>query len=367
VKVGFYSPLPPARTGVADYSAALLKALERRGSIRVNEPHGDIRLYHLGNNQLHHRIYETALKQPGVVVLHDAVLQHFFLGGLTEREYIAEFCHNYSDWAEDLARTLWRERARSASDPRYFEYPMLKRIAETSLGVIVHNPAAAAMVRAHHPSASVFEIPHLCQAQEAPPIYEIERLRASLHIGAETFLFGVFGFLRESKRLAAILRTFERVRRECRAALLIAGEFASTDLARSLEPGLKQEGVVRIGYLEERDFALYAAAVDACINLRHPAAGETSGIAIRLMGFGKPTILTAGCETSRIPEGASLRIESGPAEEEMLREVMIWLARYPADAKAIGLRAARHIQEHHSLERAAELYWESLKACYHEA
>ena len=45
-------------------------------------------------------------------------------------------------WSEDLARELWRGRARSASDPQYFRYPMLKRVAERSLAVIVHNPAA---------------------------------------------------------------------------------------------------------------------------------------------------------------------------------------------------------------------------------
>jgi hypothetical protein len=43
--------------------------------------------------------------------------------------------------------------------------------------------------------------------------------------------------------------------------------------------------------------------VDACINLRYPAAGETSGIAIRLMGIGKPVLLTDG-EVLAFPEGA---------------------------------------------------------------
>jgi hypothetical protein len=166
VKVGFYSPLPPARTGVADYANSLLKALQRRGTVEVGAPHPDIRLYHLGNNQLHRDIYQNALERPGVVVLHDAVLHHLFLGSLTEREYMAEFCFNYGDWSEDLARALWRDRARSATDPRYFEHPMLKRIAEVSLALIVHNPAAAAMVREHHQAARVYEIPHLYEPRD---------------------------------------------------------------------------------------------------------------------------------------------------------------------------------------------------------
>jgi len=80
VTVGFDAPLPPARTGVADYAAALLSALRRRGTVEVNPRRADVWLYHLGNNQLHRDIYRRALARPGIVVLHDAVLQHFFLG-----------------------------------------------------------------------------------------------------------------------------------------------------------------------------------------------------------------------------------------------------------------------------------------------
>jgi hypothetical protein len=72
--------MPPARTGVADYSAALVAALRKIGDVSINDPDADISLYHLGNNQLHRPIYERALAHPGVVVLHDAVLHHFFWG-----------------------------------------------------------------------------------------------------------------------------------------------------------------------------------------------------------------------------------------------------------------------------------------------
>ena len=365
MKVGFHSPLPPARTGVADYSVALLKALRQKGQVEVNSRDADIHLYHVGNNQLHRDIYELAVRKPVVTVLHDAVLQHLFLGSLNERAYIEEFIYNYGTWSEDLARSLWRERARSATDPRYFGYAMLKRIAERSLAVIVHNPAAANLVKEHAPTAEVFEIPHLFESRDPSPACEVERLRTRLGLQPGTFLFGVFGYLRESKRIAATLRAFERVRRQHPMGLLIAGDFASSDLALSLAPALQQEGVIRTAYLPEPDFWLYAAAVDACVSLRYPAAGETSGIAIRLMGIGKPVIVTAGCETSRFPEFCCVRIEGGVAEEDMLAEVMLWLAEYPSDAWAIGERAAVHIRQFHALDHVADLYQKYLTTCYH--
>jgi len=360
LKAGFFSPLPPVRTGVADYSAALLRALSAQGEVKVDAKDADIHLYHLGNNHLHREIYGRALEMPGVIVLHDAVLHHFFLGTLSEPDYIAEFTHNYGAWNEDLARSLWQRRARSAADPVYFRYPMIKRVVERSLAVIVHNPGAAAIVEKHAPGAIIHEIPHLLEPPPIPPGYEVIRLRHEFGIGAQTFLFGVFGHLRESKRLATVLRAFQSARKSADIALLVAGEFASTDLARALEPMLHSEGILRVGYVPEVDFWRHAAAVDACISLRYPTAGETSGIAIRLMVIGKPVILTAGCETARFPDSACLRVDAGPAEEEMLAEYMVWLARFPGDARAIGQRAAAHIREFHDPAKVAALYWQAL-------
>lgn len=367
MKVGFFSPLPPARTGVADYSAALLRALQPLGQVAVNQRDADIALYHLGNNQLHREIYQRALEAPGVVVMHDAVLQHFFLGSLSEPDYVAEFVYNYGGWSVGLGHHLWLHRARSAVDPQYFRYPMLRRIAERSLAVIVHNPRAVEMVREHAPAAVIHEIPHLWDPPPLPAESDVIRLRAELGLPAHTFLFGVFGHLRESKRLTAVLRAFESGRAAADFALLISGDFVSPDLARSLEPLLGSSGILRVGYAKECDFWRYAAAVDACINLRYPAAGETSGIAIRLMGIGKPVIVTAASETSRFPDSTCLRVDPGVAEEEMLAEYMVWLARFPEDARAIGQCAAGHIREFYAVERIARLYWQVLQDCYHKS
>ena len=187
--VGFFSPLPPARTGVADYSAALLGALRRHGLVEVAPSRSDVRLYHLGNNQLHAGIYALALEKPGVIVLHDAVLHHFLLGSLSRSQYLEEFAHNYGGWNHGLASELWRDRAGAAGDARYFAYPMLKRVAERALAIIVHNPAAARAVREHAPGARVIEVPHLYL--EPPPVSpaDVLRYRQQRGIGLDSFVF----------------------------------------------------------------------------------------------------------------------------------------------------------------------------------
>jgi len=363
VTVGFYAPLPPARSGVADYAAALLGALRRLGPVKVNSSRADVCLYHLGNNPLHGEIYRESLNRPGVAVLHDAVLHHFFLGCLDRDAYVEEFVHNYGEWSRGLALELWAGRMRSAQDPRYFQYAMLRRAAERARVVIVHNPAAAKIVAAHAPAARVIEIPHLSCPPELPPLSEVIRFRQASGLGPHTFLFGVFGHLRESKRVVALLRAFQALRRRrLDVALLVAGESVSPDLERTVAPLLAQPGILRIGYTPEREFWRLASAVDACVNLRYPAAGETSGVTIRLMGIGKPVLMSAGEETARFPETACLRVDHGLAEADMLTEYMMWLAGDREAAAEIGRRGASCIREHHSLESVARRYWEVLCA-----
>ena len=256
---------------------------------------------------------------------------------------------------------LWRHRASSGFDSCYFDYPMLKRIAERSRAVVVHNPAAARMVREHAPEAAVIEIPHLFAPPELPADWEVVRMRARLSLPMHAFLFGVFGYLRESKRLFSVLRAFEWLRRDRPDAyLLVAGPFVSRDLTRAADPLLNAPGVLRLPYLAEPDFWRAALAVDACINLRYPAAGETSGIAIRMMGIAKPVLLTAGEENSRYPAAACLRIEPGPAEENALLDHMFLLTSKRECAGEIGLRASGHVVERHQAVQIAKQYWDTL-------
>ena len=331
--VGFHGPLPPARSGVADYCAVLLGELRRHGPVASLGNSGapersGVALYHLGNNGLHAAIYRRALERPGVIVLHDAVQHHF--------------------------------PPTSGSDPRYFEYPMLKRVVERSLAVVVHNPAARALVLRHVPAARVTEIPHLFSPPELPALADALRWRQTLGIGP-VYLYGVFGYLRESKRLMQVLGVFARLHRELpQTALLVAGQFASRDLERAARPLLTAPGVLRRPYLEEREFWLAARAVDACINLRYPTAGETSGISIRLMGLGKPVLVTEGAETARFPEDACIRIPAGLAEPDSLYHHLILLPSFPTVAASLGERAAASIAAGHGIQQVGEEYWNLL-------
>jgi glycosyltransferase involved in cell wall biosynthesis len=351
--IGFYSPLPPARSGVADYSNALLNTLRTQGEVRVNSD-GDINLYHLGNNQLHAGIYAKALSRPGVVVLHDAVLHHFALGYFSRQEYVEEFVYNYGEWNRGVAESLWANRSRSAGDSAYFGYPMLRRIVENSRSVIVHNPAAAAIVHNHFADANVVEIPHLYNPDTLSYAAEAERFRTEL---SGRPVFGVFGHLRESKRILTVLRLISKLT-DC--TLLLAGDMASGDLQRACEPYLNRPNVRRIGYMSTKEYRIAALAVDLCINLRYPAAGESSGVSVGLMGAGKAVLMTDSLENSPFPEGTCIKISSGIREAAELEAILEWARTEGRYLREIGANAERFIDSEHRIDRVARLYRQAL-------
>jgi hypothetical protein len=161
--------------------------------------------------------------------------------------------------------------------------------------------------------------------------------------------------------VVAVVESFARVHAEIpQAGLLIAGQFVSTDLERAIEPMLEAPGVWRLPYLQEREFWLAARAVDACINLRYPAAGESSGITVRMMGIGKPVLLSEGLESAPFPEGSCVRVATGLAERDSLRHHMILLTSMAEVARTIGLRGAGHIAAHHRVEQIGRRFWDLL-------
>lgn len=363
MKAGYHAPLPPAPTGVAAYAAALLDALRPHAEVVPGASQADVHLYQLGNNSLHRAIHDRACREPGVVLLHDATLHHFYLGTLSRDAYIEAFSKQYGDWSRGLAETLWRERAGSAADPRYFDYPMLGNVVGSARAVLVHNAAAAARVHAEGATCPVIEIPHLLLSAPAPDAAELEALRTRLGIPASVCCFGLFGHLRPSKRAATVLAAFSALRRTHPAVrLVVAGEPVSEPYARAMAPLLDAPGVVHTGYLPERVFPRWLALADVCLNLRYPSAAETSGILIRMMDAGKVVVATAGAEMAAFPPASYVPVSSGVSEQAELEQWMRELAARPDWVRHIGQRARQHVRQHHAAARVAARVAEVLRA-----
>lgn len=356
MRIGYHAPMPPAKTGVAAYAETLRQALSRHAEVALGDRNAAVQLYQVGNNPLHWEIYQQALAKPGVVLLHDAVLHHLLLGQLSREAYIEEFVYNYGEWHRQTAERLWERRQGSGADTKYFERPMLRRLCESARLVVVHNPAAAREVKRHAPEAQVATLPHLYEAPRDHYYREIDVYRDEvLRVSREKTLFAVLGHLRESKRLDVVLEVFERlVGKGLPLHLLVQGEFVGSELERALGPRMEREWITRRGYLDEAEWWMQAHAIDAVINLRWPLAGESSGIATRIMGIGRAVLLTRSEETADLPEVAAVRIDPGLAEKEELERYVAWLTLNPEARRSIGRHAAIHTQQFHAVGVVAE-------------
>jgi glycosyltransferase involved in cell wall biosynthesis len=366
MRIAQVSPLPPSRTGVAEFATRIERELAKHAEVesfteaeRSRLKEFDARLYQIGNNPLHEGAYRAAMEVPGVVELHDAVLHHFQLGRLGPEPYVREFCHCHGDWLADLAKQLWRARGSSASEAMYFRYSMSRRVVESADRVIVHNPAALDMARESAPRANLVEIPHYV---ETPPVHSPEQLattRLRLGIPRSLVVFGCFGFHRPTKRLRSVLRALRAVTRGWR--LLVVGEFVSPDFEEALGGMLTDDRVVRIPYVSDEELWELAAITDVCVNLRWPTAGETSGIAMKLLALSKPVVVTRGPEWDRFPPGSLAAVDPGEVEEEMLAECLERLAGDEELRGAMGEAAGMHVRANHAIEAVAPRYLSALE------
>jgi glycosyltransferase involved in cell wall biosynthesis/SAM-dependent methyltransferase len=361
VKVAFFSPLPPAKSGIADYSQALLEPLRRLTDVEVYTDAGgfvadrfDVALYQIGNNPHHSFTYDTALRHPGVVVLHESNLHHL-IADITIRRgdwdgYLAEVEYNGGKEALAYAR---RVRALEVG-PDYEGVPMLRRILERSRGVIVHSECMVKDVRAAGFSGPVGRIPHGAWIPEA----DRWGYRHRLGLDPSTPLIGIFGFLKPYKRIAESLRAFRRLLRvHPQARMILVGEphpeFAIERLIESL--GLTAQ-VRLLGFTPIDDFTGYLAACDIVLNLRYPTVGESSGTLLRALGLGKPVMVSDVGSFCEFPDEVCLKVPVDAQEEDFIFEYLSLLVARRDVAGKFGQQARQWVERECSWDLVARRY-----------
>ena len=365
MKVSYYSPLPPEKTGVADYSALLLPALRNRIEVVVARrrrpaPRGvDVPLYHVGNNpDAHAWIVDALRRRPGVVVLHDFVLHHLAAGMTIGRRD----GHGYLDLMERehgvvgrlLAHGVLDKRIPPLWESRPEEFPLPSFVLEHATGAIVHSGIVRDRVLAAGYEGPVWVVPH-----PAWPVPEIEPVRVA---GAP--VIGCFGVVNSSKRIPELLRAFADVRsRHPEATLLLLGPTSpGFDLDRRLQRlGLEGEGLVREGWVDERRLWALMAGVDVCVNLRHPTMGETSGSVIRALSLGKPLVVSEVGWFSELPREVALAVPVDEHEVETLTVALELLVSREDLRAEMGRAAEALARAEHDLDRVADLYAAALE------
>src|SRR5437763_5461493 len=338
MRVAWFSPLPPVRSGIATVNAALLERLDGEMAIdcfvdrraypqmrrprerRVFDAHDfvwkmrrapyDLVVYQLGNAAWHDYMWAYLARYPGLVVLHDPRLhharaRHLLLQGRAD-DYRAEFWYDHPAAVRDFVEYA----VAGLGGPIYYAWAMLRVVARTARMVAVHNARVAADLREEFPAARVETIRLGTPAAPAAAGAR-DRARAANGVGPNAVVFAAFGKITAEKRIAAMLRALGLLAHDgVDAHLLLAGDASGyPTLAHDISAAGLQTRVHVTGYVEDRAIGEYLAAADACLCLRWPTALETSASWLQCLAAERPTVITDLAHLVDIPREVALRVD----------------------------------------------------------
>jgi glycosyltransferase involved in cell wall biosynthesis len=371
-RVAFVSPMPPAPTGIATYSASVLEGLERSGYRRRRhldvlwpvKPKHDLAIaryrlgvYHIGNNvEFHGDIYRLASLRDGVVVLHDLGLDDLVRGLVDRGDPLG-----YRAAREALVGAD-RLTLPEARDNEPLAWPWCAHIARIARSLIVHSAFCKRYLEDLGCRTPVFVVPH-------PPVereddlrrasHHAPAIRARLGLGERDLLVVAAGDLNPAKQLEALVVA---ARLEERVHLALVGRRVPT-----FDPGALVRGsglgsrVTLATDVSDEDFRGWLFAADVVADLRNPHRGEVSGTLIRAMQVGRPTMVSATGTYLDLPEETVVRIGAGPAEPGELAATLRDLAEHPEARARIGAAARRHVATTASLEHTTAGYEEAIE------
>lgn len=388
MKIAYFSPLSPLKSGIVDYSEKeLLPFLKQYCDIDIyiddkykptnkeilsdfkvysykkfpkNAKKYDSILYQMGNNPLHEYMYDILQKYPGIVILHDLFI-HGLIWNKTiakgdQDGYIKKIEHMYGKNGEKDAKDALKTHNFTEIE---FKYPFIKSILECSNGIIVHSMFGKKIVLNEKRDMDVKKIncpvisPHLAYTDS-------NSIRKKYGFGDQTIIIGIFGFMAPHKRIPTIMNVFKIFHDEFPdSALAFVGE----DNIR-LKDMIKECGIksaIQTGFVPFETMYEYMQISDICVNLRYPTAGETSMTALRMMDMKKPIIVSNIGWLSEIPDKCCAKVDVDNFEEDLLLEYLRILALNEKLRMKIGENARHYVEKQHNPEIIAKEYYDFME------
>jgi hypothetical protein len=369
IRLAWFSPLPPDRSGIAAYSAELLTRLDDEFHIdrypesaahhfvwRARRQPYDLVVYQMGNSPAHDYMWAYLPRYPGLVVLHDARLHHARARHLLAAErlddYRAEFMFSHPDVAPEAAEYAVQGLAGSI----YYFWPMLRPMVELARAVAVHNPWVARELADQYPRAAITSIRmgvlRLTASADAR-----DRVRSAHGIPGSAVTFAAFGKVTAEKRVGATLRALAVLAREgLDVRLLLVGDANEYPALAAEAAALGvSDRVIATGFIADRDVADCLEAADVCLCLRWPTAQETSASWLRCLAAGRATVITGLAHLAEVPDHVALRVDLLDEDDSLVRA----MRRLAVDARFRGALAdAGHgyWHAHHTLNVMGDDY-----------
>ncbi|MBX7186553.1 MAG: glycosyltransferase family 4 protein [Vicinamibacteria bacterium] len=406
MRLAFVSPLPPAPSGIADYTMDVARALQGPHRIdlfhdqaEVSESLGlpsfpiaelparagaepyDAVVYQMGNAPVHDFMYAWMERVSGLVVLHDLVLHHSFARRFLEspearayardpanreKQVEAEKAHRSFEAAIEAVYPGQAARLRDAhfnttGDLLPYVFPLFEPALVRARGVGAHNAFMVQAIQAARPDLTCVQLampvrPMAVRAGESAAL----RARFGLRDGEP--VVGCFGLVTREKRIETVARAVARVSElHPNVRLLLAGQVSDPSWLESLldRTSVSKRTIVA-GRIEAGAFAAAMGLADAVVHLRYPTARETSAALLRVMAQGRPAIISDIANQSEIPDDVARRVDPIDEEGDLARAIE-WALSNPEAASKMGERARRFVETAHSEARTRESYEALLK------
>lgn len=385
LRIAYWSPLPPQRSGIADYSRALLPHLATYFDLEVfvdaDQPsvaaldgislspasdfsrlkhRFDGSIFQMGNSYRHHAyLYPYLLEQRGIVVLHDFSLLDFYIAMLSTENrldsLLDEIAHSEGIDAQFRALRNLQQNQRLG----HLEFPVHRRVIEASRALIVHNQWAKETLRGKFPNTSIYTVP-MGTTLSVPADRQQQRIK--LNLPSDAFIIGTFGHLNVTRRLDVLLTAFARLIREFpQSNLLLVGPHSDDfrhDLQKLIATHQLEDSVRILDYLDEASFVAHLQACDAVVNLRYPTAGASSSVILRAFGAGVPVIASDVPEFADLASEFCVLIPVGDGELEALNSALGHWAANRLACEHAGSSAHSWAASHTTWSIVAEQYAE---------
>lgn len=391
-RLAVLTPLPPCRSGIADFNAKFLPYLARHFDIDLyvdNYAVGDEYLganfrifnvtefenvagnydhilYEFGNSEFHYHMLPLLEKFPGVVGLHDA-----FLSGLFG--YLDFHLGQSGRYAQEMLKAHGpRARRFFAPVRRHPEpnggtmvaLPCTKHVLDKATGIISHSPFNLQVAQENHPEgwpAPYRIIPQMVPLVEAWPEEVVVAAKRELGFESDDIIIGTFGHIAWTKWGDRLLEAFlaSPLAKDQRVHLVFAGELAKDDFGRRLEQSIQRSGKERrihvTGFLAEDAYAKYLQISVLAVQLRTMSRGGTPKGVLDCLACGLPVVVNNAASYTDYPDRVVHKLSAEPDIEEISRTLTALVG--DTEARLELARAGReYVRSHHDPAQCAAAY-----------
>lgn len=375
LKINWFSPLPPAHSGIAYYAAQILPVLASRHDVvawtdqeqvtpelsrivrvagfdRDNPPwralnNAHVSIYHLGNHGgMHGGIWQVSRRHPGVVVLHDLCLHDFFamvfLRTLEKPEaYLAALERWYGEDGRHAGEAF--RAGGIGAETMAQRFPLTREAVRGALGVITHSGSAL---------ESLNETPASPVAALDFPYAASDECRCRGWMAARSAAAGppyrlvVFGYLSRNRRLGALLEALAGLGEREQFRLDIYGQLWDESQIQMQIERLGLSALVNLhGFLPDGQVEEKLSTAHLAINLRYPSMGEASLSQLQFWDYALPTLVTRTGWYASLPEDATAFVRPEHEVEDIQAHLRAFLAD-PGAFREMGERGRQSLKNH---------------------